>query len=431
MAAAVLVVAGTILAMLHPAQVIATFLLLASLSVSAAAQSFPVAVRWWGGRTVSVENWWNLHVVVAETAEAAAAGPLSEADLLLVAGGGAAGGGDVESDIEVRELSGENLWLVLDRPPNQDRSSVLSPIEAVQRSGHECSVRSLGGWLVVIESDGVRLGVVLRPRGEDEPVVPREVIPLDLLAIPLAGEHALTVDAARELIGRAEARLVVPIGGESFAEGAPREALEKLRRALPDGAELASQVGNTSPVTRDRGPTAGAPRVLVLRPEPWQPPRELANLVERLSVAAGEVGRLFAPLTVEQMNFRPPDGTHTPRWNVEHLASTELYFLTNIYSNRTDLIGPIPLFPQQMPEDYQPRHADWTGAEEARRIGRVRSLVDRYLYLLDGVPLDDLPEGAPQFAESLRGVFDVLAGHYREHAAHVRQKMDLPGWPEG
>ncbi|MEM1063157.1 MAG: DinB family protein, partial [Planctomycetota bacterium] len=115
-----------------------------------------------------------------------------------------------------------------------------------------------------------------------------------------------------------------------------------------------------------------------------------------------------------------------PRWNVEHMAGRELLFFSQIYHAIDPAIPVMDENPAQMPPDYEPQHPDWTGAEEALRVRRVREFVVRHAHLLQDLDLD---ERAPGSRWTPRGLLEQMASHYREHTANTVKKFELPGWP--
>jgi hypothetical protein len=135
---------------------------------------------------------------------------------------------------------------------------------------------------------------------------------------------------------------------------------------------------------------------------------------------------VFAPLSVAQMNFQPANGTHTPRWNAEHMMGRQFLFFSQIYAAIDPTFSAIDLNPAQMPTDYKPAHPDWTGAEEARQMERVSQYVRRFAYLLDGIELD---ESAPGSRWTLRRLLRQMEAHFDEHTANVQKKFELADWP--
>jgi hypothetical protein len=159
----------------------------------------------------------------------------------------------------------------------------------------------------------------------------------------------------------------------------------------------------------------------------WKPTGELAQLVEKLQKANKASREVFAPLSAAQMNWRPSDGTHTPRWNAEHLAATELGFFSQAYAS----LDPsrhkaLRINPKQMPDDYVAAHPDWTGAEEAEQMKQIDDYVSGHAYLLEGHDLDKpLPGGRMPLGK----MFELVAGHYGQHTANVKKKLEHADWP--
>ncbi len=159
----------------------------------------------------------------------------------------------------------------------------------------------------------------------------------------------------------------------------------------------------------------------------WKPTGELAQLVEKLQKANKSSREVFAPLSAAQMSWRPSDGTHTPRWNAEHTAATELGFFSQAYASLDpERHKPLRINPKQMPADYVAAHPDWTGAEEAAQMKRIDDYVTGHAYLLEG---HDLDKPLPGGRMPLRKMFELVAGHYGQHTENVKKKFDMPDWP--
>ena len=156
-------------------------------------------------------------------------------------------------------------------------------------------------------------------------------------------------------------------------------------------------------------------------------PDELADLFAGKEAAAAAAMEIFARLSIDQLNHRPGNGTHTSRWNAEHMMGRELGFFTAIYAGVDPSLGPLDLNPAQMPDEYRAAHPHWTGAEEARQIERVQQLTRRFAFLLAQLDLDDRPE---ESSWTLRGLMHQIQGHYHAHTANVRKKFELSDWPE-
>ncbi|MEM9368842.1 MAG: DinB family protein [Planctomycetota bacterium] len=157
-------------------------------------------------------------------------------------------------------------------------------------------------------------------------------------------------------------------------------------------------------------------------------PSHLGELFDRMEAANRRSQDVFRELSVEQMNFRPGNGSHTPRWNAEHMAGRQLLFFSQIYHAIDSSIPVVDWNPKQMPADYQARHADWSGKEEARMMQRVDDFCRRHAHLLGQIQLDEKAPGSRW--PSLRALLLQMERHYDEHTANVKKKFALPDWPD-
>jgi hypothetical protein len=238
-----------------------------------------------------------------------------------------------------------------------------------------------------------------------------------------------TIDGpqAARITEQVRPRIVVPIHYKTADLTLPLETADGFLDALPDRYRLVSAPGNTLAVTAGAGPSVESPNVVVLKTRPWSMPGEMAALFESKQSAAAESAAVFDALTTTQMNHRPGNGTHTPRWNAEHMMGAEAEFFTAIYNSVDPSIAAMKLRPAQMPDAYHAAHPDWSGREEARQIDRVQRLTRRFAYLLADMPLDEKP---PQIWWTLRGLLEQMQRHYNEHTANVMRKFELPDWPD-
>ena len=170
-----------------------------------------------------------------------------------------------------------------------------------------------------------------------------------------------------------------------------------------------------------------ATRFISLGDQPWAMTDEVAGLFDKKEAACKSSREMFAKLSVNQMNFKPDNGSHTPRWNSEHMMGRELLFFSQIFHAVDPSIPVMDLNPRQMPKDYTFAHADWSGAEEAAQMMRVEAFTRRFAYLLDGMDLDKKAAGSKFWKP--RGLLEQMERHYKQHSANVVKKMDLDGWP--
>ncbi len=362
----------------------------------------PVAVRRFGDEIVRIETMWNLSIEFRP--QQRISGMLflpteTGSDLLILSGSGETGAQVVFACEEGRPLD-----VTIDRLPNTSRvSTVYGPIkDGASLSGNSIRVRWFGddeaNGYYLVEVDGVRIAYALTP-------FDKLIEPVDVLLAPWS--------AASNIVPLT-ARYFVPMDDQSGQPVKGREA-----------------VGNTLAVSAAASPRGDGQAIVVnLKAAPWTMPDELEQLFDKKEERAKEAEAVFAPLSVDQMNHKPANGTHTPRWNVEHMIGRELLFFSSIYAARDPELRSMNLNPKQMPPEYTPRHPDWTGREEARQIERVQAFTRRFAYLLDGMALDALPQGAPKFARSLEGLFTIMGRHYPEHTVNVKVKMQQPDWPD-
>jgi len=132
----------------------------------------------------------------------------------------------------------------------------------------------------------------------------------------------------------------------------------------------------------------------VLLEKPPAVPGHLRELFDRMEAANRRSQDVFRKLSTAQMNFQPSNGTHTPRWNAEHMAGRQ----------------------------------HWSGKEEARAMQRVDDFCRRYAHLLETTALDAKPPATNW--PSLRALLLQMERHYDEHTANVVKKFELPDWPE-
>lgn len=190
--------------------------------------------------------------------------------------------------------------------------------------------------------------------------------------------------------------------------------------------DVVKQVGNTVALSTDSETSWDKPILLLLDDKPWEPTGELAELIQRMEASCKASQEVFKKLSVEQMNFKPSNGSHTPRWNAEHMLGRQLGFFSQIFSTIDPSIKHIDLNPKQMPKNYVAAHPDWSGEQEAQLMQRVSDYVRCYVYLLKDINLD---EPAPGSRWTLRRLLKQMDNHYTEHTANVKKKFELPDWP--
>jgi len=415
---------------------------------SSAQAEMPVAIRWWGQGTVSIETWWNGSIVIDPYNDKIGYEiPNLSADLVLVTHEHSdhnnvdAVGGEPKV---VRGLNRDggvrSIYNALDRWPNQDEAKWRDARLRVARGPHPVQVTSIPAWhddsegsergavaMFLIEVDGVRI-LHCGDLGQTElnSMQLEAMGKVDVLLLPVGGVYTIDGPQAWKIVEQVKPRTVVPIHYKTDALTIPLEPIDKFLTHIPAEWKLTKVAHNTLAVVAGDRKALPQGEVVVLNYKPWQPTGELATLLEKMDAACQASQKVFAPLTANQMNWRPPNGSHTPRWNAEHMMGRQLGFFTQIYADIDPAFKHIDLNPKQMPDDYQAAHADWTGAEEARQMQRANAYVRRFAYLLDGVDLD---ARAPGSRWKLGALLKQMDRHFGEHTANVVKKFELEGWP--
>lgn len=423
--------------------------LLAIASTTAADPGKPVAIRWWGQGMVSIETYWNLQVVIDPYGPNIGYGdPELSGDLVLITHEHPDHNHEQlirGKPIVVHGLEDGNLVRpvrhVLDRLPNEEQASWQPVGESKKQSGHGVTVTTVPAWhddeeggdrgpvaMFVVDVDGVRIvhcGDLGQSKLRDDQLAALGRV--DVLLVPIGGIYTLDGPQAAAIIEQVKPRYAIPLHYKTPALAFNLHGIEPFLEAVKENPKVERSDQNTIAVSAAKPDGEATTQIVVLDYKPWQPTGELAELFEQMEQACRDSQAVFAPLSANQMNFRPPNGTHTPRWNAEHMMGRELLFFTQIFHSRDTSISAIDLNPAQMPPDYKAAHPDWTGAEEARQMERVSALVRRFAYLLDGIDLD---KPAPGSRWTLRRLLAQMDRHYGEHTANVQKKFELEEWPE-
>ncbi len=369
----------------------------------------PVAIRYWPGGCTSLESMWNIHVGIGVDAGNRAALPRT-ADVEFVDDFWAASGSDN---------------LVLDRKPNELNATLKSISECPNPSrdairfarvalGSASTRESL--FVNVIFVDGVTILDSNKNSVSDllailkeVKVLPKEMQTIDAFLI----DDAIADQASYEsLRGMLKPRVMVLRSAVKF---------DKV------GDATVERIGHNTLSVSKSTPTSKS-QWIKLSEVTWSMDPALSDLFEKKEAACKSSRAVFEALSVTQLNFRPANGTHTPRWNTEHMMGRELLFFSQIYHAMDSSIPVLDLNPKQMPPDYRPAHEDWTGAEESKQMERVESFTRRFAYLLDGMDLNKTAKGSAFWTP--KALLKQMDAHYREHTANVVKKKDLPNWPK-
>lgn len=408
----------------------------------------PVAVRWWGQAMISLETYWNLKVVIDPYGgKIGYENPHVSGDLVLITHEHAdhnnadlvAGAPVIERGLD-KEGNVRAIHQLLDRLPGQPQPWWKDARLRISRSQHAIQVTSIPSWhddtagsqrganaMFLIEVDGVRIvhcGDLGQLRLAEQQLAAMSTV--DVLLIPVGGVYTVDGRQAADIVRQVKPRIVVPIHYKTPSLVYDLQGVQGFLAAMGDECEIVRAQGNTLAVGIAKR-KAEKTRVVLLDFIPKTLTAEWEALLDAKDKASRASQEVFAKLSGAQMNFRPSNGTHTPRWNAEHMMGRELGFFSQIYEQLDSDIGHSNLNPKQMPDDYVAAHSDWTGAEEARQLERVRAFTRRFAYLLHGLELD---EQAPGSHWTPRGLLKQMERHYDEHTANVKKKFELPDWPD-
>ena len=423
--------------------------LVAGSASAMAAEGKPVAVRWWGQGMVSIESFWNLHVVVDPYAKSLGAEKhpvaadvvlLTHADLTPNSIRAIQGKPTVvqcPTDTGNDYGGGKSLFHSLGRVPNQAKPTWLFHGKATQtiRDRSPILVDGIPAWrdnsegkergatsMLRIETDGVRIihcGDLGQAELTDSQV--KQMREVDVLIIKA------DATTAPKVISQIRPRYVLPIAYRTKDRSLPGVAAKAFLASLGKSYEIDRPKGNTLAISSADSDDETSTRIIMPAYEPAKLPGELATLMQKMETAGTASQKVFAKLSAEQLSWQPPNGSHTPRWNAEHMMGRQLGFFSQIYAALDPEITAINLNPKQMPKDYSPAHPKWDGSEEARQMQRSAAFVRRFAYLLDGVNLN---KRAPGSRWTPRGMLEQMVRHFNSHTANVKKKFQLEGWPK-
>jgi len=433
--------------MWHPIVLMGVMILLNLAPATQADTGHPLAVRWWGQAMVSIETSWNLTVVIDPYGETIGyENPNVTGDLVLVTHEHGdhnnvdlvAGEPIIVRGLEKQVPSGA-IDHVLDSLPNEAKPWWKDARLRIARTRNAVRVKGIPSWhddtegsqrganvMFLVEADGVRIvhcGDLGQVKLTDTQL--ESLGEVDVLLIPVGGVYTVDGSQAADIVRQVKPRIVIPIHYKTPNLIYDLQGVQGFLTAVSADCQVIRAQGNTLAVSAAK-PEAVKPHVVVLDFVPWPLPAEWETLFtakERICRSSQEV---FAKLSVEQMNFKPSNGTHTPRWNTEHMMGRELGFFSEIYAQIDPAVTKIDLNPKQMPPDYVAAHPDWSGKEEARQMERVSALTRRFSYLLAGLELD---ERAPGSHWTPRRLLKQMERHYQQHTANVEKKFELPDWP--
>ena len=350
----------------------------------------PVAIRHWGDQKFTIETMWGFQIGMglkdANTNKLA-----GKPDLLL-------------ADVGVGEI------VTLQRLPNQAKSSISKEAAKSKDDNAVVVERGQGNAPAMVTVDGVAI-VYLNAAVEAEFAKQLE----GKQVVVIATGSGLTPEMYAAMFDSLKPKLmVVRAGMEKVGDQAVETVLHNT--VAVSSANQAKAKDKTTA------------RIVSLGTETYQLSEALTTLFEKKEAACKKSREVFAKLSVAQMNFKPANGTHTPRWNTEHMMGRELHFFSQIYHAVDPAIPVMNFNPAQMPNKYKFAHEDWTGEEEARQTKRVEDFTRRFAYMLDGMSLNKRAKGSRFWTP--KSLLAQMERHYKQHTGNVVKKMKLDGWPK-
>ncbi len=312
-------------------------------------------------------------------------------------------------------LASLDHWLV--RVPNAKRAEWWSAKDNAGTADNAIHVKTVAGTTamdatLLFSIDGVRI-LILGPADDIDATAASSFGPIDVLAGNKPEQLALIakeLKPVRVCLGNTSAPDAAAQIAQDLGIDLPVQAVAHNTLAISKSAEQASET-----------------QVVSLGDAPWKMPDELSKLFQLMEQSCAKSQSVFAKLSTQQMNFAPANGTHTPRWNAEHMLGRQLLFFSQIYHAQDPAIPVMNWNPAQMPPDYRAAHPDWTGAEEALQMQRVSLFTRRFAYLLEDLDLD---KKAPSSFWTPRALLKQMERHYDQHTANTIKKFELPGWPK-
>lgn len=267
-----------------------------------AAGGDPVAVRKWTGGVVSVETQWGLHLVIDPSGN-------SEQHLQR------------KSD---QTVSPDNdLDHVLSRQANAAAAS-WTPVGISEVSDanamHVKTIRQLNGQAaLLIEVDGVRILYVparwfLAQSSQDSISIKMKGIEKpDLMILDCEHPEHLTDQGTATLLNIVKPKRVL------FNRIDPAD--DSKVKTIQDqyGGEKVVVHANRNTIAMSNSAPDSEMQFLAIGASPWQMPDSLSGLFAAMEKANEDSQAVFSNLSANQMNFKPANGTHTPRWNSEHM----------------------------------------------------------------------------------------------------------------
>lgn len=367
-----------------------------------------MAVRRWPAAAISVETMWDLNLVIDTTGKAS--GELKNSASKVVTFSD-----EVQHVLHRKPNSSEVQW----QPLTAESKTTPNAVAVTSFRSSDASA----GWAIQVDVDGVEiLCVDLNNLPKDVAKAAESVGPQDVVVVNSNSTTSLSQPEVKQFLESISPQSVVINANLEAGEAA--DAFHAAIKADYDAVESAH---NTLAVAAGAKKTDGY-QFFSLADEAEAMPAELADLFLRMEKSCEASQKVFSKLSTAQMNWKPSNGTHTPRWNTEHMMGRQLLFFSQIYHAIDPTIPVLNLNPKQMPADYRYAHQDWTGTEEAMQMQRVSKFTRRFAYLIHDLDVNRRAPGSRW--PSLKALLLQMENHYSEHTANTVKKFDLADWPK-
>lgn len=367
-----------------------------------------MAVRRWPGAAISVETMWDLNLIIDMTGKAS---------------------DEFKTSADHVVTFSDEVQHVLHRKPNSIEvqwEPVTGESEAVSNAVAVTSFRdqkASAGWAIQVAVDGVSvLCVDLDNMPKDGTTASEAVGTQDVVVVTASTIENLGHPRVQKFLKAVSPKSVVI--NPNFDDG---DTADDFMATIGEEDDAVQSGHNTLAVAANSKRKDGY-RFYILADQPQAMPAKLAELFLRMEKSCEDSQKIFAKLSTSQMNWKPSNGTHTPRWNTEHMMGRQLLFFSQIYGAIDPVIPALNLNPKQMPADYEYAHEDWTGAEEARQMQRVSKFTRRFAYLIHDLDVNRRAPGSRW--PSLKALLLQMENHYSEHTANTVKKFDLEDWPK-
>ena len=377
---------------------IGLFSFLLSASPLLADDGQPIAIRHWDGDGFTVETFWGFAIGLGVDEE-----NLSELPR--------------KPDINLSDVT-PGKSKTLQRLPNQAKLTISDGDLAEEAANALVVSRSESNSFTTVKADGLTI-LFLNDKPAATYLTELKAIG-DKLVVPSENDESLVVIATSDDYDEAACDKIA-----DFYK--PHLMVVNSNIKTVGDREVEAVPHNTVAVSKTKRKKQTT-RIVSLGTKPYQMSEKLTQLFAKKEAACEKSRSVFAKLSVNQLNFKPANGTHTPRWNTEHMMGRELMFFSQIYHAVDPEVPVMNLNPAQMPNKYKFAHPDWTGEEEARQTERVEAFTRRFAYLLDGMKLNKKAKGSRFWTP--KSLLAQMERHYKEHTDNVVDKMKLEGWPE-